>query len=48
MQIPLHSGVAGSEEHPRDRHFKPMTLDYAKAAGRVEDVTKRLATILGL
>jgi len=25
-----------------------MTLDYAKAAARVEDVTKRLATILGL
>lgn len=28
--------------------FKPMTLDYAKAASRVEDVTARLATILGL
>lgn len=26
----------------------PMTLDYTKAAGRVEDVTARLATILGL
>jgi hypothetical protein len=25
-----------------------MTLDYAKAATRVEDVTHRLATILGL
>jgi hypothetical protein len=25
-----------------------MTLDYAKAASRVEDVTARLATILGL
>ena len=28
--------------------FKPMTLDYGKAAARVEDVTKRLQTILGL
>jgi len=25
-----------------------MTLDYGKAAGRVEDVTARLAGILGL
>jgi len=25
-----------------------MTLDYAKAASRVEDVTGRLVTILGL
>ena len=28
--------------------FKPMTLDYSKAASRVEDVTTRLAGILGL
>ena len=28
--------------------FKPMTLDYSKAAARVEDVTARLANILGL
>jgi hypothetical protein len=28
--------------------FKPMTLDFAKAASRVEDVTTRLSTILGL
>jgi len=26
----------------------PMTLDYAKAASRVEDVTSRVASILGL
>jgi hypothetical protein len=28
--------------------FKPLTLDFAKAASRVEDVTTRLAKILGL
>ena len=33
---------------PRIDTFKPMTLDYGKAAARVEDVTKRLQTILGL
>ena len=32
---------------PAIETFKPMTLDFAKAASRVEDVTTRLATILG-
>jgi iron(III) transport system substrate-binding protein len=48
VQIPLHSGVEGPENLPSIDTFKPMTLDYAKAASRVEDVTSRLATILGL
>jgi iron(III) transport system substrate-binding protein len=48
VQIPLHSGVPGPKNIPAIDTFKPMTLDFAQAAGRVEDVTKRLATILGL
>lgn len=48
VQIPLHAGVPGPKNMPAIETFKPMTLDYAKAASRVEDVTKRLATILGL
>jgi len=48
VQIPLHSGVPGPKNLPAIESFKPMTLDYAKAASRVDDVTKRLATILGL
>ncbi len=48
VQIPLHSGVQGPRNIPPIDTFKPMTLDYAKAASRVEDATTRLATILGL
>jgi len=48
VQIPLHSGVRGPKNIPAIDTFKPMTLDYAKAASRVEDVTNRLSTILGL
>jgi iron(III) transport system substrate-binding protein len=48
VQIPLHAGVSGPKNIPAIDTFKPMTLDYAKAANRVEDVTHRLATILGL
>ena len=48
VQIPLHAGVPGPKNIPAIDTFKPMTLDYAKAASRVEDVTKRLAGILGL
>jgi iron(III) transport system substrate-binding protein len=48
VQIPLHAGVTGPKNIPAIETFKPMTLDYAKAAARVEDVTSRLATILGL
>ena len=48
VQIPLHAGVPGPKNIPAIETFKPMTLDYAKAAARVEDVTSRLATILGL
>ena len=48
VQIPLHGGVPGPKHIPAIDTFKPMTLDYTKAAARVEDVTGRLATILGL
>ena len=48
VQIPLHTGVPGPKNIPSIDRFKPMTLDYAKAAARVEEVTNRLAPILGL
>lgn len=48
VQIPLHAGVSGPKNIPAIDTFRPMTLDYAKAATRVEDVTNRLAAILGL
>jgi ABC-type Fe3+ transport system substrate-binding protein len=48
VQIPLHSGVEGPKNILLVTSFKPMTLDYGKAAGRVEDVVKRLQPILGL
>ena len=48
VQIPLHAGVRGPKNIPAIDTFKPMTLDYTKAASRVEDVTSRLASILGL
>lgn len=48
VQIPLHEGVPGPKNMPAITSFKPMTLDYGKAAARVEDVTARLAPILGL
>jgi iron(III) transport system substrate-binding protein len=48
VQIPLHAGVQGPKNIPAIETFKPMTLDYTKASTRVEDVTSRLAGILGL
>lgn len=48
VQIPLHAGVPGPKNIPGIETFKPMTLDYTKAATRVEDVAGRLAGILGL
>ena len=48
VQIPLHEGVEGPKNIPPLNSFKPMTLDYGKAADRVEDVTRRLQPILGL
>jgi iron(III) transport system substrate-binding protein len=48
VQIPVHAGVPGPKNIPPISSFTPMTLDYGKAAARVEDVTARLATILGL
>jgi iron(III) transport system substrate-binding protein len=48
VQIPLHAGVPGPKNIPSIDTFKPMMVDYSKAAARVEAVTNRLATILGL
>lgn len=48
VQIPLHAGVPGPKNMPPVSSFRPMTLDYSHAASRVEDVTTRLASILGL
>jgi iron(III) transport system substrate-binding protein len=48
VQIPLRMGVEGPKNIPPINTFKPMTLDYGKAAARVEDVVKRLQAILGL
>ncbi|MFY9554835.1 MAG: extracellular solute-binding protein [Blastocatellia bacterium] len=48
VQIPLQNGVEGPKNIPPITSFKPMTLDYGKSAARVEDVTRRLQTILGL
>lgn len=48
VQIPLHAGVPGPRNIPSIDSFRPMTLDYTKAAARVEEVTIRAATILGL
>lgn len=47
-QIPLHAAVPGPKNIPSIDSFRPMTLDYTKAAARVEEVTLRAATILGL
>lgn len=48
VQIPLHAGVHGPKNIPSIDTFRPMTFDYMKGAARLEDVTARLATILGL
>jgi iron(III) transport system substrate-binding protein len=48
VQIPLHGGVEGPKDLPPISAFKPMTLDYGKAAGRVEDVVRRLQNIFGI
>jgi iron(III) transport system substrate-binding protein len=48
VQIPLRAGVEGPRNIPPLSSFKPMTLDYGRAADRVEDVTRRLQPILGL
>jgi len=48
VQIPLHGDVEAPKNIPPLSSFKPMTLDYGKAAGRVEDVVRRLQGILGI
>ena len=48
VQIPLHADVPAPPNIPPIHTFKPMTLDFTRAAERVEDVTGRLAVILGL
>lgn len=47
-QIPLHGGVPGPKNMPAIGTFKSMTIDFARAASRIEDVTNRLARVLGL
>jgi iron(III) transport system substrate-binding protein len=47
-QIPLHAGVPGPRNLPAIDSFRPMTLDYTRAAARVEEVTLRAAALLGL
>ncbi len=41
-QIRLHAGVEGPKNIPPVNSFKPTTLDYGKAAERLENVVKRL------
>lgn len=48
VQIPLREGVEPPKNIPPISTFKPMTLDYGRAADRVEDVIRRLQAILGL
>jgi iron(III) transport system substrate-binding protein len=48
VQIPLRPGVDGPKNIPPLSSFKPMTLNYADAAARVEEVTRRLEPLLGL
>lgn len=48
VQIPLHRGVPPPKNLPAIETVKAMTVDYGRAAARVEDVTARLADILGL
>lgn len=48
VQIPLHADVEPPKNIPPIASIKAMTLDYGKAADRLEDVTRRLEDILGL
>ncbi len=48
VQIPLHAGVAPPNNLPPISSFNSMTLDYGAAATRVDDVIRRLQSILGL
>lgn len=48
VQIPLHVGVTGPTNLPAIGSFRPMTLDYGKAATRLDDATSRLSSLLGL
>lgn len=48
VHIPLRAGVPGPPNLPSIDSIRPMTLDYPKAAARVEEVTVRAAGLLGL
>jgi iron(III) transport system substrate-binding protein len=48
VQIPLHPGLNPPARMPRIDELRPIAVDYAAAAARVEDVTRRLQTLLGL
>ena len=43
VQIPLHDGVAPPKNMPAILSLKPMTLDFAATAARVEEVTRPVA-----
>lgn len=47
-QMPLHPGVPVPPNVRPVKSLKPMTLDYASAAARVEEVVRRLQAILEL
>ncbi len=48
VQIPLRTGVEAPPNLPPVNSIKPMTLDYGKVAERVDEVVRRLQTILGI
>jgi iron(III) transport system substrate-binding protein len=48
VQMPLHPGVLTPPNVRRVESLKPMTFDYGAAAARVEEVVRRLQTILEL
>lgn len=47
-QMPLHPGIPVPQGVRSVESLKPMTFDYGSAAARVEEVVRRLQTILGL
>lgn len=48
VQIPLHRGVEPPPLMPRIDGLRSMTVDYEAVAQRLDDVTKRLQSLLGL
>ena len=48
VQIPLHKGVEPPARMPRIDGLRAMAIDYGAVAGRLDDVTRRLQSLLGL